>query len=173
MTSSFFLALLSVSLFVSSCDAFGFEVAAKARQCFFEYSEQNSLVSVMFQVTHGGFLDINIQVCCFSCLWLTMQVKGPDDREIYSGERETEGRYSFNAHVAGLYSFCFDNSMSSLTSKIVQLDVTVTAPAGDAKPDKDDDPIKEQLDLLESAISGISSDQKYLKMRQKAHKSSM
>lgn len=102
-------------------------------------------------------------------------MKGPDDREVYAGERETEGRYSFNAQSAGLYSFCFDNSMSSLTSKVVQLDVTVTAPN---KPDKaaskddDNDSIKEHLELLESAISGIASDQKYLKMRQKAHKSS-
>jgi hypothetical protein len=105
---------------------------------------------------------------------LKRQVKGPDEREIYSGERETEGRYSFNAHVTGLFSFCFDNSMSSLTSKIVQLDVTVTSadqPRGG--DDGDDDPVKERIELLESAISGISSDQKYLKMRQKAHKSSM
>jgi len=146
------------------CDAFGFEVVAKAKQCFFEFSEQNSLIGVMFQVTHGGYLDINIMI------------RGPDDREIYSGEKETEGRYSFNAHVSGLYSFCFDNSMSSLTGKIVQLDVAITAPDQVGKPklnteNDDDDPIKEQLDLLEAAIAGISSDQKYLKMRQKAHKS--
>eukprot|EP01127_Copromyxa_protea_P003678 TRINITY_DN13476_c0_g1_i1.p1 TRINITY_DN13476_c0_g1~~TRINITY_DN13476_c0_g1_i1.p1 ORF type:complete len:205 (-),score=39.64 TRINITY_DN13476_c0_g1_i1:78-692(-) len=158
------LAVLVVLTLTPLCDAFGFEVAAKSRQCFFEYSEPNSLVGVMFQVTHGGFLDINIQV------------KGPDEKEIYSGERETEGRYSFNAHASGLYSFCFDNSMSSLTSKVVQLDVTVTpAQQRDAKAakgdDDDDDPIKQQLELLSSAISGISSDQKYLKMRQKAHKS--
>lgn len=168
------LLLLAISSFTPLCDAFGFEVAAKARQCFFEYSEQNSLVGVMFQVTNGGFLDINIQVRIKIPQINVYKVKGPDDREIYSGERETEGRYSFNAHTAGLYSFCFDNSMSSLTSKTVQLDVTVTsANAEQANKANEDDPVKEQIELLESAITGIASDQKYLKMRQKAHKSSM
>lgn len=62
-TKHILLLLVAVCSLAPSCNAFGFEVSAKARQCFFEYAEQNALVGVMFQVTHGGFLDINVQVC--------------------------------------------------------------------------------------------------------------
>ena len=45
-----------------------------------------------FQVAEGGFLDIDVSI------------KGPDNKIIYSGERETDGKYTFAAHVTGKYT---------------------------------------------------------------------
>lgn len=44
---------------------------------------------------------------------------GPDDRAIYSVQKETEGRFTFIAHESGVYRFCFSNAMSTVTPKTV------------------------------------------------------
>ena len=48
-----------------------------------------------------------------------MQVIGPDDRTIYSVQKETEGRFTFIAHETGVFRFCFSNAMSTVTPKTV------------------------------------------------------
>jgi hypothetical protein len=42
--------------------AFSFDVEATREECFYETVPQGDSVGVMFQVTKGGFLDIDIQV---------------------------------------------------------------------------------------------------------------
>ena len=54
-----------------------------------------------------------------------MQILGPDDREIYQGKREKEGKYFFIADQEGFYKFCFSNRMSTLTPKTVVMDIKV------------------------------------------------
>lgn len=44
---------------------------------------------------------------------------GPDDRTIYTVQKETEGRFTFIAHESGVYRFCFSNAMSTVTPKTV------------------------------------------------------
>ena len=53
------------------------------------------------------------------------QIIGPDERVIYSGERESSGKYTFAAHMDGLYRYCFSNQMSSMTPKIVMFSMEV------------------------------------------------
>lgn len=61
-----------------------------------------------------------------------MQIVGPDDRVIYGGERESSGRYTFAAHMDGVYQYCFSNQMSSMTPKTVMFSMDV----GDAPKDQ-------------------------------------
>ena len=60
------------------------------------------------------------------------QIIGPDSRVVYSGERETNGKYTFAAHMDGLYSYCFSNQMSSMTPKVVMFSMEI----GEAPKDR-------------------------------------
>lgn len=46
-------------------------------------------------------------------------MKAPDGRLIYTNQRQTEGKNSFVPSITGQYSFCFSNTMSTLTPKTV------------------------------------------------------
>ena len=60
-------------------------------------------MSGSFQVSTGGFLDVDVAVT------------GPDDRVVYSVQRETEGRFTFISQTAGTYKLCFSNKMSTVS----------------------------------------------------------
>ena len=61
-----------------------------------------------------------------------MQITGPDSKVIYSGERESNGKYTFAAHMDGMYRYCFGNKMSSMTPKAVMFNMDV----GDAPSER-------------------------------------
>lgn len=80
-----------------------------------------------------------------------MRIIGPDGNVIYTGERETSGKYTFSAHTAGVYTYCFSNKMSTMTPKVVMFNMAIgEAPKADAQADG------EHTNKLEDMIRELS-----------------
>ncbi len=75
-----------------------------------------------FEISEGGFLDIDVKIV------------GPDDKPIYEGNRETSGKYTFNAHAPGVYTYCFSNKMSTMTPKVVMFNMEIGEPTKEKEP---------------------------------------
>ncbi|KAJ1374240.1 Suppressor/enhancer of lin-12 protein 9 [Parelaphostrongylus tenuis] len=85
--------LLSVTSIVSS---YFISIDANEEQCFFDRVISGTKIGLMFEVAEGGFLDIDVKIT------------GPDNKIIYKGERESSGKYTFAAHMDGVYTYCLE-----------------------------------------------------------------
>ena len=75
------------------------KVDAHAEECFFDRVRKGTKMGLMFEVAEGGFLDIDVRI------------EGPDGGIVHSGERESNGKYTFAAHLDGVYKYCFSNKV--------------------------------------------------------------
>ncbi|XP_013793656.2 transmembrane emp24 domain-containing protein 2-like [Limulus polyphemus] len=110
-------------------------------------------------------------------LWISkyfvvLQITGPDGKVIYKGERETNGKYTFAAHMDGVYTYCFSNAMSTMTPKVVMFSMDVgNTPKGqeqdnDAHQNKLEDMIKE----LSTSLTAVKHEQEYMAVRDRIHR---
>eukprot|EP00731_Ephydatia_muelleri_P023490 Em0015g1073a len=114
-------------------------------------------MALTFEVVEGGFLDIDVLI------------SGPDNRVIYSGERESNGKYTFSAHMDGTYKYCFGNEMSSMTPKIVMFNMEV----GEAPKNHENDEqgqLEAMVGELSQGLGVIKHEQEYMEVRERIHR---
>lgn len=109
----------------------------------------------MFETVEGGFLDIDVKIT------------GPDGKIIYQGESESSGKYTFAAHTTGIYTYCFSNKMSSITTKVVMFTMEIgEAPSGTPGAPKEDEAnhakIDEMIKELAGTLTTIKHEQDYM-----------
>jgi len=165
MWSKLFLSLLVTLSAVHPSTSYFITVDAHAEECFYDKVKSGTKMGLMFEVAEGGFLDIDVRIV------------GPDGKTIHQGERESNGKYTFAAHMDGVYQYCFSNQMSTMTPKIVMFNMDIgVAPAdgtsegegegGEASHNKLEDMIKE----LSSALTGVKHEQEYMQVRDRIHR---
>lgn len=155
-----FVAVLLVAALIQFASSLTFKIDAHREECFYEHIEKEHVkVLLQFQVSSGGFLDIDLHVF------------DPTNSLIHKSERESEGKVTFNADKVGHYKFCFSNMMSTVTTKTVSFNVHI----GDlldpnlAKLEHLD-PIEKSIMRLSEGLSQIQNEQKYLRLREMTHR---
>ncbi|XP_050441497.1 transmembrane emp24 domain-containing protein 2-like [Adelges cooleyi] len=141
-------------------------IDAHTEECFFDNVEVGTMMSFMYEVSEGGFLDIDVNVI------------DPDGEIIYEGYRESSGKFPFVSAKKGKYTYCFSNEMSTMTPKVVLFDMKIT----DLQKDEDkqkyetsDDKEQAQRDLevtlrtLEITMRNVQYEQEYMNVRDRNH----
>ncbi|TPX72972.1 hypothetical protein SpCBS45565_g00085 [Spizellomyces sp. 'palustris'] len=136
------------------------------RACFYTSAKSaGEKIAFYFAVQSGGSFDIDYEVV------------GPNGVQILQGQKERQGDFVFSASGPGEHSFCFSNSMSTFTEKVIDFDVTaeheshLTSPVGHDLSGKEDAkkqvrPLEESIENLGEALGGISKQQKYFRTRE-------
>jgi len=141
--------------------AYFITVDAHAEECFFDKVEAGTKMSLTFEIAEGGFLDIDVRIV------------GPDGKVIYTGERETSGKYTFAAHAPGVYTYCFSNKMSTMTPKVVMFNMQIgEAPKHEESKDGESaSKLEDMIRELSGALTGVKHEQEYMQVRDRIHRS--
>ncbi|CAI4231414.1 unnamed protein product [Auanema sp. JU1783] len=157
---------LFVFALLGSSSAYFIHIDANEEQCFFERVLTGTKMGLIFEVAEGGFLDIDVKIV------------SPDNKEIYKGERESSGKYTFAAHMDGVYTYCFGNKMSTMTPKAVMFTVDIVEPHAAAAPGAapnqdaaDSQKLEEMIRELSTALMSVKHEQEYMEVRERVHRS--
>ncbi|EFA05452.1 transmembrane emp24 domain-containing protein 2 [Tribolium castaneum] len=147
-------------LYTSSTSAYFITVDAHAEECFFDKVEAGTKMGLTFEIAEGGFLDIDVRIV------------GPDDKVIYQGERETSGKYTFSAHTAGTYTYCFSNKMSTMTPKVVMFNMAIgEGPKAEHQEGDSTNKLEDMIRELSASLTGVKQEQEYMQVRDRIHRS--
>ncbi|KZP12091.1 supernatant protein factor, C-terminal domain-containing protein [Athelia psychrophila] len=132
------------------------DVPAGKKECFFEDLHQNDKMTVTYQVGGGGHLDIDF--------WLA----DPENKALSKQIRQSTGTASITAEADGRYEYCFSNTMSSISDKIVSFNVHGVIYIGE-----DADivaPVEREIRLLANGLTAVKDEQEYIVVREKVHR---
>lgn len=150
----------ALGLLVESSRAYFITVDAHSEECYFDRALAGTKLGLTFEVVEGGFLDIDVLIT------------GPDNKVIYKGDRETNGKYTFAAHTDGIYKYCFSNKMSTMTPKIVMfsMDVVESHPVSPNTNTADHNKLEEMINELSNALTAVKHEQEYMEVRERIHR---
>ncbi|XP_034941934.1 transmembrane emp24 domain-containing protein 2-like [Chelonus insularis] len=157
--------LLIITCLIYNTHAYFITVDAHTEECFYERVEKDTKMGLTFEIAEGGFLDIDLKIV------------GPDGKVIHNGEREGGGKYTFAAYAPGVYTYCFSNQKSTLTSKVVMFNMEVSEPskATDEHNTEGDDGVNhrkldDMISDLSKSLSGVKNEQEYMQVRDRNHR---
>lgn len=107
------LAAVFAPLIESKTTELTFELRDREKQCFHEDIEIGTKASIVFQVIHGGELDVD------------MIVYSPSKTILYQDSKTKWDAFEWNATEAGQYTFCFGNEFSITSNKLLYFEFIV------------------------------------------------
>ncbi|KAL1454249.1 hypothetical protein WDU94_010522 [Cyamophila willieti] len=152
---------LTLSILLKPIHGYFVTVDAHSEECFFDKVEIGTKMGLMFEISEGGFLDIDVRITA------------PDGNVIYQGERESSGKYTFTAQQSGMYTYCFSNQMSTMTPKVVMFNMEVisTQPSDEDKGEKGDPNLQDMIRQLGESLTAVKHEQEYMSVRDRIHRS--
>jgi len=84
------------------------DLKPNTEMCFFEDMHVGDEMTLTYQVSGGGNLDIDTRV------------KNPDGQLLFQQLHKDTGTYEFVAELDGRYTYCFSNDFPSVTDKTVR-----------------------------------------------------
>lgn len=160
LSATVFSALCSLCL-LHYAQSYFINIDAHAEECYFDKVTSGTKMSLMFEVAEGGFLDIDFKIY------------GPDEKVIHSGDRESNGKYTFAAHMDGIYKYCFSNKMSTMTPKIVMFTVDIgekPKQEENMEGDEHQNKLAEMINELSTSLTGVKHEQEYMEVRERIHR---
>lgn len=132
------------------------------RSCFYAWVDAvGEKVGFYFAVQSGGHFDIDYTV------------HDPDQKLITSGNKERQLDIIFTGNTIGEYTFCFENSMSTIAEKLIDFDITVESeprldvPIQPAKLLKEHSaPLEEGIGNMDEKLTQIGRTQRYFRVRE-------
>ncbi|XKL59121.1 hypothetical protein PGB90_000137 [Kerria lacca] len=112
----FILSLLKFNFTVSV--ELTFELYDNAKDCFYEIIDKNTSTTLEYQVVTGGQYDVDVAI------------EDPRGNLLYQQYKSQFDSHTFMPEMSGVYAFCFSNEFSTISHKIVYMDLQV----GDEKP---------------------------------------
>lgn len=146
----------------SYSEAYFVTIDANAEECFFDRVTSGTRMTLLFEVAEGGFLDIDVKLI------------GPDGKTVYSGDRESNGKYTFAAHMDGVYKYCFSNKMSTMTPKIVMFSMDIADKPKESKDmnaDSQHNRLEDMIQELSTSLTAVKHEQEYMEVRERIHRS--
>jgi protein ERP2 len=93
--------------------SFTFKLPPGKEQCFYEDMKEGESLELEYQVIEGGELDVNFKL------------RSPSGEIVSSDDHQMDGLQSYEVKEAGGYAICFDNSFSSISHKMIFVDLII------------------------------------------------
>ena len=134
------------------------KVEPRSDECFIENVEMRSTpMKLIFQVTHGGQLDIDVNVY------------DPAGAKIHQLQSVTDGRHDWVATSKGAYKVCFSNMMARWTPKWVSF-YYIQGNSHDTAKVEHLDPIEKAVIALSQGLTSMQDEQKHLRAVERLHR---
>ena len=160
---SVYVLFVAVVALASLSEQYFITIDANSEDCYFNRAQAGTKLGLMFEVVEGGFLDIDVKIT------------GPDNKLIYQGDRESNGKYTFSAHTDGVYKYCFSNQMSTMTPKIVMFSMDIAQVhnvESSTNITVDQNKLEEMITELSNALASVKHEQEYMEVRERIHRAS-
>jgi protein ERP2 len=159
--------VLCVRSFVALETSFTYRLEPGIEECFFQPVPKDSTTEIEYQVIEGGDLDVDFSL------------HGVNGEVISSELRQGDGMHTIDSNREGNIEFCFGNTFSRVTRKIIFVDIGVNRDSEeswttfdeiDESVDSDFKPVVESVHKVSSGMERVQRDQDLIRGREARHR---
>uniref|UniRef100_A0A4W5NQR0 Transmembrane p24 trafficking protein 5 n=1 Tax=Hucho hucho TaxID=62062 RepID=A0A4W5NQR0_9TELE len=121
---------------------FTFTLPAGRRECFFQTMKKDASLEIEYQVLDGAGLDVDFSL------------SSPTGHVLYSDHRKSDGVHTVETED-GDYMFCFDNSFSAVSEKIIFFELLMDSMEQEGEESEDWKEYVHGTDMLDMKLEDI------------------